>query len=97
MADDDMVEHMQCKQYGIVDPGRVCCPSQTSLGSKTAAILGRVSSRQEMVHFLKRRQSAAEGSPRLSETGSCAAAIWVWDDAVMQEVVFISRCMDCFG
>ena len=50
-----------------------------------------------MVHFLKRRQSAAEGSPRPSETGSCAAAIWVWGDAVMQEVVLMSRGMDCFG
>ena len=97
MTDEYMVEHTQCKQYGIVDPGRVRCPSQTSLGSKTAAILGGVSSRQETVHFLKRRQSAAEGSPLLSETGSCAAAIWAWADAVMQEVMFISRCMDCFG
>ena len=73
MADDHMLEYMQCKQHGMVDPGRVRFPFQTSLGSKTAAILVWVSSRQEMVHILRCRQSAAEGSPLLSETGSCAA------------------------
>ena len=32
-----MLEYMQCKKHGMVDPGRVRFPFQTSLGSKTAA------------------------------------------------------------
>ena len=31
MADDHMLEYMQCKQHGMVDPGRVRFPNKLGL------------------------------------------------------------------